>query len=69
MFYEVHVFNGEKWLFFKEIDNALDALWQAYLRQMNGDETDEEIDDAKKELEAFWMIESVGIIYTRGFSD
>ena len=55
--------------FFRNRDNARAFLWKAYLRQTTGNETDEEIEKARAELNEFAEIEGVGRIYTTGFED
>ena len=55
--------------FFKNRDNAHAFLWQSYLNNLSGYETDIDINEAKQELNELSMISGVGSIWTDGFED
>lgn len=55
--------------FFKNRDKAYDFLWQNYLNNLSGYETDADINKAKEELNELSMIVGVGSIWTDGFED
>ena len=67
-FYIVWLDSGEEY-FFKNRDNAHKFLWQTYLNNLSGYETDADINKAKEELNELSMIVGVGSIWTDGFED
>ena len=67
-FYVVWLDGGEEY-FFKNRDNAHKFLWQTYLNNLFGLETDEDIEKAKQELNELSIIDGVGSIWTDGFED
>ena len=67
-FYEVSTCDGDDF-FFKSRDKAHEYLWQYYLNTCSGNESDEDIANARKELDEFSEIQSVGYVYTVGFED
>ena len=67
-FYVVSFEYGELY-FFKNRDKAHDFLWQSYLNNLSGWETDADINKAKEELNEFSMIDGIGSIWTDGFED
>lgn len=67
-FYAVGLANNEI-CFFRNRDNARTFLWKTYLHLTTGNESDEEIEKARAELNEFSEIEGVGRIYTTGFED
>ena len=54
--------------FFKTKYNAFYYLWQAYLK-VYGDRTEEELMDAKAEMNDYYYIEGFGEVIVRGFED
>ena len=44
-------------------------MWQSYLNNLSGYETDADINKAKEELNELSMIDGVGSIWTDGFED
>ena len=54
--------------FFKTKINAFNYLWQAYL-EVCGDRTEEELMDAKAEMNHYYYIEGFGEVIVRGLED
>lgn len=54
--------------FFKNKDNAYARLWQEYLNCC-GDESEEQMQEAQKELYELNYITGIGILYVFGFED
>lgn len=67
-FYCVWTEDGEAY-FFKNKDNAYKFLWQTYLDNTSGYETDEDIEKAEWELYELSMITGVGELCVTGFED
>lgn len=66
-FYCVHLEYGEDY-YFKDKDKAYDFLWQTYLNNCTY-ESDDEMRDAKEQLNFFSYIEGIGDLRVCGFED
>lgn len=67
-FYCVCIDDGTMY-FFKDKDNARNFLWQAYLDNCSGYETDEDLAKAKMQLNMIDMITGIGVLAVSGFED
>ena len=67
-FYSVE-FDNRDVVYFKDRTKALEFLWQEYINSLYGDESDEEIDVARNELNIYDEILGFGGVYTECFKD
>ena len=67
-FYSVSIDDGEEY-FFKSRDKAHAFLWQTYLNNCAGFESEEDIQKAREELNDFSTIQGIGAVFTFGFED
>ena len=55
--------------FFKKEENAIEFLWKEYTEKLTGQETLEEINRTRLQLEEYWFIPDVGEIALKEFED
>ena len=63
------VFDSWGEYFFKKEENAINFLWKEYMKNLTGQETIEEINKTRLQLEEYWFIPDFGEIDIREFED
>jgi hypothetical protein len=66
-FYTVVIDSDLTTRYFKNRDNAFAYLWQEYLNEFADMYTEEELEDAKEELNYLWVLGDFGFIEVCGF--